>query len=269
MIEEKPNILICGMGNIGRHLKKEIDVDTLTREYCIYEYDNAHDYTGRDLRIAQRNKYDIVFICVPTEMKSDGSANVDEVVKSINNFKAETIVIKSAIPVDSLKGKITPQQMKKVVVSPEYWGTTKNCPEPNFLILGGEPEHREKIVQLYNLIKNGYYKYYLTDRRTAELVKYMENCWIATKVTFCNEFASIAEKLGINYSELRELWLADTRVSPSHTLVYKDQPYYDSHCLNKDIPALISMCKENGIDVPFMTIVDFINKSLKPQQTSD
>ena len=268
-MEEKPNILICGMGNIGHHLKKEIYVNSVINSYCCYDYDKREDWNSSQLRRLQKEKYEIVFICVPTEMKSDGSANVDEVVKSINNFKAETIVLKSAIPVDSLKGKITPQQMKKIVVSPEYWGTTKNCPEPNFLILGGEPEHREKIVQLYNLIKNGYYKYYLTDRRTAELVKYMENCWIAAKVTFCNEFASIAEKLGINYSELRELWLADTRVSPSHTLVYKDQPYYDSHCLNKDIPALLAMCRENSIDAPFMTIVDFINKSLKSPQTSD
>ena len=91
----------------------------------------------------------------------------------------------------------------------------------------------------------------------------MENCWIATKVTFCNEFASIAKSYGISYSELRELWLADKRVSPSHTLVYDDKPYFDSHCLNKDLPALITFCNENSIDVPLMKSVLDINKQLK------
>lgn len=53
------------------------------------------------------------------------------------------------------------------------------------------------------------------------------------------EFANIGKEFGVDYSELRECWLADPRVSPSHTFVYSDQPYYNSHCLNKDIPATL------------------------------
>ena len=73
---------------------------------------------------------------------------------------------------------------------------------------------------------------------TASLVKYMENAYLATKVSFCNQFFDIAEQVGVDYEELRELFILDPRVNPSHTFVYRDHPYWDSHCLNKDVPAI-------------------------------
>ena len=66
------------------------------------------------------------------------------------------------------------------------------------------------------------------------------------KVSFCNEFARICAQFGVNYREWRELWLADPRINPSHTFVYQDAPYYDSHCLNKDIPAIIIASEKAG-----------------------
>ncbi len=78
----------------------------------------------------------------------------------------------------------------------------------------------------------------MTDSRTAELVKYMENSWLATKVSFCSQFFEIAEKEGVNYEELRELFVLDPRVNHSHTFIYRDHPYWESHCLDKDVPAI-------------------------------
>jgi UDP-glucose 6-dehydrogenase len=66
----------------------------------------------------------------------------------------------------------------------------------------------------------------------------MENSYLAMKVSFCNQFFDIAEHAGVNYEELRELFIMDPRVNPSHTFVYRDKPYWDSHCLNKDVPAI-------------------------------
>lgn len=254
-------ILICGYGNIGQHLYKELEPLVTKNLATIDIYDK---YKNKEIngncKIAANEQYDYMFICVPTEMKEDGSADISAVEECINRFtKVDTVIIKSAIPV----GTCDKLNNLNIVISPEYWGTTQHCPEPNFLILGGYRNTTDKVVQLYNLIKNGYYKYYITDYKTAELVKYMENCWIAAKVTFCNEFAKIAKGFGVSYAELRELWLADSRVSPSHTLVYDDKPYYDSHCLNKDIPALISFCKEAKINTPFMQSVLNVNTNIK------
>lgn len=99
---------------------------------------------------------------------------------------------------------------------------------------------RDRVAELYAYVKNGYYKLRFTDSVTAELWKYMLNSFLALKVTFCCEFADIAEKFGVSYPELRELFVMDERVGASHTYVYPDKPYYDSHCFNKDVPALVS-----------------------------
>lgn len=251
-------ILVCGYGNIGKHLFEEIKC-LQTHGYAIHIFDK---YIDGYKKVDYEKHYDFVFICVPTDLCQDGSADTSAVLDSINSFKNVGVyIIKSAIPVGTCEkiGK------DNVLVSPEFWGTTQHCPEQCFMILGGNKFESDKVVQLYNKIKNGYYRYFFTDCKTAELVKYMENCWIATKVTFCNEFASIAKSYGISYSELRELWLADKRVSPSHTLVYNDKPYFDIHCLNKDLPTLITFCNENSIDVPLMKSVLDINKQLKSE----
>jgi nucleotide sugar dehydrogenase len=247
-------VLVCGFGNIGKHLYKELS-ELPKSDYMTFIYDKYKSEYNDPLDLTR--KYDYVFICVPTEMKDDGSCNTEEVLNAVNALKgSDTIIIKSAIPVgfvDGIKDNVN------IIVSPEFWGTTQHCENPDFLILGGYRNYTDKVAELYTHIKNGYYKFYFTDHKTAELVKYMENCWIATKVTFCNEFARIANAYGISYNELRELWIADGRVSPSHTFVYPETPYYDSHCLNKDIPALISFCKENHIATPLMKSVNEIN----------
>lgn len=152
----------------------------------------------------------------------------------------------------------------KFVISPEYYGTTQHSLEsPNFVVLGGNENYCCKVTQLYSRVKNGAFSYIYVDWKTAELAKYMENCWIATKVTFCNEFADIAKAFGIQYEHLRQCFVADERVNPSHTYVYPEQPYYDSHCLNKDIPALLVSCKSNKIKTPLMDKVHMINLERK------
>ena len=82
------------------------------------------------------------------------------------------------------------------------------------------------------------HKFRIIDATTAELVKYMENAYLATKVTFCNEFFRIAQHYKVDYEDLRELVTLDPRIDPSHTFVYRSHPWYDSHCLNKDVAAI-------------------------------
>ena len=66
----------------------------------------------------------------------------------------------------------------------------------------------------------------------------MENSFLATKVSFCQSFFNVCKKNNIDYEELRELFILDTRVGASHTFVYEEQPFWDSHCLNKDVPYI-------------------------------
>ena len=94
------------------------------------------------------------------------------------------------------------------------------------------------------------------------LAKYAENCYLATKVTFFCEIAEVCKMTGIEYEDVRNILVEDSRINPSHTFVYEDHPYYDSHCLNKDIPAFISQ-----FNSPLIKAVYEINKNRKEQIT--
>jgi UDP-glucose 6-dehydrogenase len=78
-----------------------------------------------------------------------------------------------------------------------------------------------------------------TDVRTAELAKYMENCFLAAKVAFVNQFYDLAERAGVDYDRLRELFTRDPRVGPSHTQVTAERGF-GGKCLPKDMRSLIA-----------------------------
>lgn len=242
-------ILICGYGNIGKHTYNEFNNGK--NEICLYDKYQA-DYSDESIL---EQSYDATFVCVPTEMNEDGTANVSEVFSIVPKVSkiSSVVIIKSAVPV----GTCERFNLDNVVISPEFYGTTQHSLEsPNFAVIGSNVNMAATMaVQVFQTVKTGSFRFIFVDWKTAELSKYMENCWIATKVTFCNEFATIAESYGISYPQLRECFVADERVSPSHTFVYADKPYYDSHCLNKDIPALIKQCDEVGVETPLMDSV--------------
>jgi UDP-glucose 6-dehydrogenase len=74
----------------------------------------------------------------------------------------------------------------------------------------------------------------------------MENSFLALKVTFCNEIYDIAQAVGVDYNELRELWLLDPRIGRSHTFVMPDARGFGGKCLPKDMAALVHLAAEQG-----------------------
>ncbi len=243
-------ILIVGYGNIGKHIYNEF----YKLEPEIYD-PNIPEYASK-----RGTGFDFAFICVPTEMKDDGSCDTAVVEQAVYETEAEVIVIKSTIP-PGTTDKLILKSGKNIVFSPENYGVTQHCrEEPGFVILGGKRELRDKVAGLYSKVKNGYYKIRFTDAVTAELWKYMLNCFLALKVTFCCEFADLARKFNVSYPELRELFVMDERVGNSHTYVYAEKPFYDSHCFNKDIPALVNFA---GGLVPLAASMDGINRRRK------
>ena len=193
------NVLILGYGNIGKHIYDELK----TMNPYIY-----------DPNIPQYNNYpkiniDIAFVCVPTDSQADGSCDTSIVEKTIKKCNAEIIVIKSAIPVGTAE-YLEKKHKKRIVVSPEYYGTTQHSDNsPNFLILGGDIKDCVKVAQIYYTIKNGKFRIIYTTSKVAEIAKYMEICFLALKVTFCNEFATVASEYDIPY-EYIELELTES-----------------------------------------------------------
>jgi UDPglucose 6-dehydrogenase len=250
------NILIIGCGVVGSNMLKEFhDADV---------HDPVRGYFRK-----KDKQYDVAFVCVPTEMKEDGSCDTSIVELVIKEHKDHVTVfaIRSTIPPGTTE-LLQHSCGLSLVFSPEYYGGTvhANYRTYDFILLGGRRSHTAVVAEAYKMIKHPEFKIYQTDNYTAELCKYMENCWIATKVTFCNEFYRLARAVGVDYNELRELWLADPRINRSHTFVYPDTPYYDSHCLNKDIPALIAYAKKIKHPARLMEAISHINELHKHDQ---
>ena len=249
---EKKTILIAGYGNIGKYLYKELGkLNPVIYDKYIPEYSETINA-----------RYHAAFVCVPTEMLPDGSADISIVEEVVSQVSADVICIKSAVPVGTTD-MLAEKYGKYIVISPEYYGTTQHSPDsPDFLVLGGDVKHTREIAQLYYKVKRASFRVRFTDAKTAELAKYMENCFLALKVTFCSEFKQIGDKFGVPYEDLREIFIMDERMGESHTFVYEDTPFYDSYCLNKDVSALISFAR----DVPLIKAMHEINMKKKTER---
>lgn len=228
LLDEVSDILIIGYGVVGHNLAEELK----KLKPAVYD-----KYKNIDTR--KVDKYHIAFICVDTPRVGNNPCDMTEVQNAIDANPADIYVIKSTIlpgSVDVLKDLTG----KRIIFSPEYYGGTQHCNNFNFdfTILGGDKEDCIEVIQRLQNVYDGRHQFRMTDAKSAELAKYMENAWLATKVSFCNQFYNIANAAEVDYEELRELFILDPRVNESHTFVYRDHPYWDSHCLNKDVAAI-------------------------------
>lgn len=263
-------IIIVGFGNIGKHLYEEFTENKSPIDIFVCDpniekpiYIKPDRFVNNISEITDKDKFDFAFICTPTEMKEDLSCDtsiVENVIRELTVINVDTIVIKSTVPITFCE--MINKSVARIVLSPEYYGTTINSPKkPNFLILGGDKNLCTKVADLYYCIKSKELRIKFTDFRTAALAKYMENCFLAMKVAFCSEFSIIAKEFGISYPELREIFIMDERMGDSHTLIKQNQPFYDSHCLNKDIPGMISQLKEETLLLQAMSNINDARKS--------
>ena len=197
---------------------------------------------------------DFVFVCVPTPMNRDGSQDISYVEKALDNGNAGPIyILKSTVlpgTTDNLSKKYSDL---KIIFSPEF--LTERTSKLDMLtqsriILGGQKELTDKVEKLFlrrfknkNIIK--------TDSRTAELIKYMNNTFFATKVSIMNEFKLLCDKIGGNWDDALNGFASDGRVGDSHLNVpgHDGKFGYGGTCFPKDVNALIHFANVNNINI--------------------
>jgi len=244
-------IAVIGYGFVGKAI-----VDLFKYHYKMEIYDPAYlEYNDK----TKISKCDLAVICVPTEMKLDGECDLSIVEETIKWVDVPLILIKSTIPPGTTK-YLVEKYKKRICFSPEYIGEGNyfvpfwKYPHPkelkyhDFMIIGGNREDCSDILSYFKPIMGPNAKYHITNSNVAELTKYMENCWGATKVTFCNEFYEIAQVFNVDFDELRELWLLDKRVERMHTLVFKEKRGFGGKCFPKDVNAIIKASEKKGYD---------------------
>ena len=248
---ERPAIGVVGCGFVGQSLLR------LFGECPVY--DPAKEQTDREAI----NRCRFAFVCVPTPTGPHGECDTRLVEESVGWLGSDLIVIRSTVA-PGTTDRLRRETGKRIVFQPEYIGETVAHPlldhqMQNFAVLGGPIEDTSPVADLYKRFFHASLRFYFTTALTAELAKYMENAFYAVKVTFCNEFFDIARRFGVDYNELREVWLADPRISRDHTFVYPDDRGFGGKCLPKDVSAIIAASTHRGFTPALLREVMAIN----------
>lgn len=253
----KPRVGVVGGGVVGSAMQKLCGPETII-------YDPAKpEFAGNKEKI---NTCDVVFVSVPTNMRPDKKCDTSIVEEVVSWISAPLIIIRSTIA-PGTTDRLMKKYNKRIVFQPEYLGETTahmfgNMAERQFIVLGGTPQDRSLAAEFYKHYYNSMVYIYLTDAMTAEVCKYMENAFYAVKVTFVNEFYDIAQAHGVDFNELRECWLADTRISRDHTFVYPDNRGFSGKCLPKDCNAIVQSSLERGCTPKLMQATLEINEEM-------
>lgn len=219
---------------------------------------------------------DIIFIAVGTPPDEDGSADLKYVLKVAQTIAEhmngrKIIINKSTVPVgtadkvkqaviDILREREIENISYDVVSNPEFLkegSAVKDCMSPNRIIIGTDNSFvEEKMRELYEPFNRNHDKMIFMDVRSAELTKYAANCMLATKISFMNEIANLAELLGADVENVRKGIGSDERIG--YHFIYPGCGYGGS-CFPKDVQALIRTADKIGFEAKLLQSVETVN----------
>jgi len=222
---------------------------------------------------------EIIFIAVGTPPDEDGSADLRHVLtvaRTIgqNLSKPAVIVNKSTVPVgtaDRVKAAIAEELQKRgadvafdVVSNPEFLkegDAVKDCMRPDRIVIGTPSAHAlEAMKRLYAPFNRNHERIVAMDVRSAELTKYAANAMLATKISFMNEMANIAERVGADIEMVRHGIGSDPRIG--YSFIYPGAGYGGS-CFPKDVQALERTAKQHGYTAQILEAVEAVNHRQK------
>ena len=223
----------------------------------------------------------VQFIAVGTPPDEDGSADMQYVVavaKSIATHMTDyrVIVNKSTVPVGTADKVVAtvrsviasearqPMPLFDVVSNPEFLkegAAVGDFLKPDRIIIGTDSERAKALMrELYEPFNRSHDRIHFMDARSAELTKYAANAMLATKISFMNEMANLAERLGADIEEVRKGIGADPRIG--YQFIYPGCGYGGS-CFPKDVQALARTAQQIGYDAPLLQAVEAVNNSQK------
>ena len=262
---------IIGVGYVGTALKEGF------KEYHEIEtYDLNSGLSSCSSIDKLVEKVELIFLCVPTPMRRNGSCDLSIVKSSIDEIasskfsKDKIVVIKSTVSPGTTEDLNNKYNNIDIIFNPEFL-TEANFIEDfrnqNRIILGGPRPATTKIKQFYIKIfpKSTIVK---TGSTYAEMVKYFSNTFLATKVSFANEMKMICDKLNIDYDKVVEYAIYDDRLGNSHWAVPGPDGKlgFGGSCFPKDINALIQTASELGLDSMVLKSVWETNLKVRPEK---
>lgn len=222
---------------------------------------------------------EIIFIAVGTPPDEDGSADLQYVLavaRTIGKYLSGPTVIvnKSTVPVgtaDKVRAAIADELVARdvdiefdVVSNPEFLkegDAINDCMRPDRIVIGADSAGAtEKMRRLYAPFNRHHDRIVTMDARSAELTKYAANAMLATKISFMNEMANIAERVGADIEMVRHGIGSDPRIG--HSFIYAGAGYGGS-CFPKDVQALAHTARQHGYDARILGAVEIVNDAQK------
>ena len=194
---------------------------------------------------------EVAFICVPTPNIDEGKLDTSIVEQCVAWCECPLIVIRSTVNPGTCDF-LSEKYHKRIIMQPEYLGETAQHPlfdEKNtpFLIIGGDPEDRRVLINLYSKVYNANVKIRQVSSYEAEVIKLSENRAISFKVAQCQELYDVCEKAGIDYYTIRDaVYGDDPRFNLWWTFIYSDKRGFNSKCLPKDVYAWCAWAESLG-----------------------
>ena len=275
----KQRIGIVGRGFVGSAVQFGFSPNVgCDAEVRVYDVDpNKSTHTLEETI----NKSDFVFLSVPTPSNKDGSINIDILDDALNNIN-EVSECRNAILVRSTVTPGTTQklQMKYIdlnlLFNPEYL-TERNAKfdfinQSRFIIGSGEATiskmYSENLADLFRDRFGESVSILETNYETAEMIKYMNNCFFVTKVSFMNEMYKVAEKSNVDWKQAVSGFVTDGRIGHTHLDVPgPDGKFgFGGSCFPKDIRAMIKHADGIGVDVNVLKAAWETNLQVRPEK---
>jgi len=219
------------------------------------------------------NKSDIIFICVGTPNKRKSlSVDLKFVYQAVKDIKKvskgkKIIVTKSTVPVgtgDQIERILKNSKKFTVVSNPEFLRegeAIRDFKYPDRIVIGSNSSSIFKTMKnLYSPLINKGSKFFTTNRRGAELIKYAANAFLATKITYINEIANLCEKINVNVEDVSLGIGSDLRIG---SRFLRAGPSYGGSCFPKDTKGLISIGEKEKVDLSIVKSVVKSNENRK------
>jgi len=223
---------------------------------------------------------DYIFLSVPTPSNQDGSISLDIIYNVFEEIHNVIDYEKDIQPIILIRSTITPGTTSKIqmkypkmhiVFNPEF--LTERSAKFDFInqsrfIVGGSWGNTTRVEHLYKWRFGESTPVVRTNYATAEMIKYMNNCFFATKVSFLNEMYQIAEKCGANWGEAVDGFVRDGRIGHSHLNVPgPDGKFgFGGSCFPKDVQAMITFSESLGIEADVLKGVWNKNLEVRPEE---
>ena len=276
----KQKIGIIGRGFVGSAVEFGFSPNTgCDTEVRVYDKDPSKSLNSLEETI---NNSDIIFLSVPTPSNKDGSMNLDIVRQALQDISDVNVVSDNVVLLRSTVIPGTTRKLKlefdnlNLIFNPEFL-TERSAKfdfinQPRFILGCGDTVMdrycSEQVAELFRDRFGESIPVVETNYETAELIKYMNNCYFATKVSFLNEMYQISQKSGVDWETAIDGFVRDGRVGHSHMNVPgPDGKFgFGGSCFPKDIRAIINYGESLDLNMNTLKGVWNTNLEVRPEK---